>query len=104
LLALDRLLERSRLEHDPAQRKSIGLVFDAAQYLAPAGDLGALSRGQGTNLVRFLNWAQNPYFKRVNLAFCLVADKLAEVNARLNHSPHVAAIEIPLPKLADREQ
>lgn len=103
LLTLDRLLERSLLETDPAQRKSIGLVFDAAQYLVPAGDLGSLSRGQGTNLVRFLNWSQNPYFKRVNLAFCLVADKLAEINARLIHSPHVADLEIPLPDRPERK-
>ena len=101
---LDRLIERNLLEDDPAKRKSIGIIFDYAQYLVPAGDLGALARGQGTNLVRFLSWAQNPYIKRVNIAFCLVADKLAEVNDRLVQSPHVATIEVPLPDRAERER
>ena len=49
---LDRFIERTLLEDDPARRKSIGLVFDYAQYLVPAGDLGTLGRSQGTNLQR----------------------------------------------------
>jgi AAA+ superfamily predicted ATPase len=104
LLTLDRLIERTLLEEDPSRRKKLAITLDYAQYLAPVGDLGSLSRGQGTNLVRFLNWAQNPYIKRVNIAFCLVADKVAEVNERLVQSPHVAAIEIPLPDQAERER
>jgi AAA+ superfamily predicted ATPase len=104
LLALDRLLERALLEEDPARRKSLGIILDYAQYVIPAGDLGALTRGQGTNLVRFLSWAQNPYFKRVNMAFCLIADRLAEVNERLVQSPHVATIAIPLPDRDERER
>jgi AAA+ superfamily predicted ATPase len=104
LLSLDRLLERTLLEEEPARRKSLGIVLDYAQYVVPAGDLTGLTRGQGTNLVRFLGWAQNPYFKRVNMAFCLVADRLAEVNDRLVQSPHVATIEIPLPDRDERER
>jgi AAA+ superfamily predicted ATPase len=104
LLALDRLLERTLLEDDPARRKSLGIILDYAQYIVPAGDLNTLVRGQGTNLVRFLSWAQNPYFKRVNMAFCLIAGRLAEVNDRLVQSPHVAAIQIPLPDQRERER
>lgn len=104
LLALERLVERTLLEDDPSRRKSLGIVFDYAQYVVPAGDLGSLARGQGTNLVRFLSWAQNPYIKRVNIAFCLIADRLAEVNDRLVQSPHVAVIEIPLPDRDERER
>jgi AAA+ superfamily predicted ATPase len=104
LLALDRLVERTVLEDDPGSRKSLGIILDYAQYLVPSGDLGALTKGQGVNLVRFLSWAQNPYIKRLNIAFCLVADKLSEVNERLVQSPYVAAIEVPLPDSAERER
>ena len=104
LLLLDRFIERNLLEEDPARRKSVGIVLDYAQYLVPSSDLPQLARGQGTNLVRLLNWAQNPYIKRVNVAFCLIADKLADVNDRLTQSPHVATIEIPLPDKAERER
>ena len=31
------------------------------------------------------------------MAFCLIVDRLAELNERLVESPHVAAIEVPLP-------
>jgi AAA+ superfamily predicted ATPase len=103
LLTLDRLIERSLLEEASARRKRIAILLDYAQYLVPSGDLGALTRGQGTNLVRLLNWAQNPYIKRVNVAFCLIADKLTEVNDRLVQSPHVAAIPVPLPDRSQRE-
>ncbi len=104
LLLLDKLIERNLLEEDPVRRKSIGILIDYAQYLAPDGDLVNLSRGQGANLVRLLSWAQNPYIKRTNTAICLIADKLIEVNDRLVHSPHVASVAIPLPNRDDRQR
>lgn len=99
---LDRLIERSLTDDDAARRKSLGMIFDYSQYLIPAGDLGSLARGEGSRLVRMLGWAQNPYIKRVNMAFCLVAEKLTEVNDRLVQNPHVATIEIPLPDKSER--
>ncbi|MGE0821346.1 MAG: ATP-binding protein [Candidatus Binatia bacterium] len=104
LLLLDRLIERNLLETESTQHKSVGLIFEYAQHLVPAGDLSLLGRGAGTNLVRFLGWAQNPYIKRVNTVFCLVADKLSEVNTRLVQNPHVATVEIPLPNHEERER
>ncbi|HEY7311863.1 MAG TPA: ATP-binding protein [Gemmataceae bacterium] len=103
-LWLDRFIERTLLEEEPARRPSLAVIFDYAQYLVPAGDLGSLTRGQSTNLVRLLGWAQNPYIKRVNMTFCLLADQLAEVNDRLVQSPHVAALQLPLPDTTERER
>jgi AAA+ superfamily predicted ATPase len=93
---LDGFVERNLVEDAPG-RKSVAVLFEYAQYLVSAGDVDILARGQAARLVRFLSWAQNPLIKRVNMAFCLVADRLVEVNERLVESPHVAAIEIPLP-------
>lgn len=103
LLLLENLIERTLID-DPSARKSIAILFDYAQYLVPAGDLDSVARGQAARLVRFLSWAQNPHIKRVNIALCLVADKLLEVNDRLTQSPHVATIEIPLPSLEERQR
>ena len=100
LLGLDAFVERMLV--DETVRKSVAIVFEYAQYLVSAGDLDALARGQAARLVRFLSWAQNPHIKRVNMAFCLVADRLAEVNGRLVESPHVATVEIPLPDRDER--
>lgn len=101
LLLLDAFIERNLVDEAP-QRKSVAFLFDYAQYMLPAGDLDALVRGQGARLVRFLRSAQNPLIKQVNMAFCLVAERLAEVNERLVQSPHVAAIEVPLPDRDER--
>jgi AAA+ superfamily predicted ATPase len=100
---LDRVLERNLLEDDPAKRDSIAVIFNYVQFLVPEGDLATLSRGPGENLVRLLTWAQNPYFKRVNVAFCLIAERLAEVNDRLVQNPHVAGVAVPLPSQAERQ-
>jgi AAA+ superfamily predicted ATPase len=100
LLGLDAFIERNLVD-EPASRRSIAVLFDYAQYLLGPGDIDTLARGQASRLVRFLRWAQNPFIKQVNMAFCLIADRLAEVNDRLVQSPHVATIEVPLP---DREE
>ncbi len=103
LLLIDRFIERNMLEEDPSKRRSVAVLFDYAQYLVPAGDLGGMARSQGANLIRFLGWARNPFIKRCNIAFCLIAEKLAEINDRLVRSPHVATIEVPLPDQPARE-
>ncbi len=100
LLGLDAFIERNLVD-ESSSRRSIALLFDYAQYLLASSDLDTLARGQASRLVRFLRWAQNPFIKQVNMAFCLIADRLAEVNERLVQSPHVATIEVPLP---DREE
>ncbi|MDH3717890.1 MAG: AAA family ATPase [Planctomycetota bacterium] len=104
LSALETIIQRNLLQEDPNERKRMGFMFEHAQYLIPAGDLNMLARGQASRLVRLMSWAQNPYIKRQNIAFCLVADKLTEVNDRLVQNPHVAAIEIPLPDLDQRHR
>lgn len=103
LLGLDAFIERNLLE-ETANRKSVAIVFDYAQFLIPTSDLDSLAQGRAARLVRFLSWAQNPLIKRVNTAFVLIVDKLVELNERLLQSPHVATIEIPLPNLSEREQ
>jgi AAA+ superfamily predicted ATPase len=102
LLTLELLIDRILVESDGPDRPHLAVLFDYAQYLVPAGDVEALSRGPSTHLVSFLGWAQNPYIKRANMAFCLLADKVSEVNERLVQSPHVATIHLPLPVAAER--
>ncbi len=101
---LESLLQRNLLEDNIANRKRIGLVFEHAQFLVPTGDLASVARGQASRLVRFMSWASNPYLKRLNMAFCLITDKLSEVSERLVNNPYVASLEIPLPSIEDRRQ
>ncbi|MCC6492115.1 MAG: ATP-binding protein [Pirellulales bacterium] len=96
LAAVDGLINRVLLAEKPEDRQRLALLFPHAQYLAPAEVPGTAGR-DAARLVRLLSWAQNPYIKRVNVAICLIAERLSEVNQRLVQNPHVAAIEIPLP-------
>jgi len=101
---LEPLLQRNLLEESVANRKRMALLFEHAQFLLPAGDLMAQARSQAARLVRFLDWAANPYIKRINMAFCLITEKLSEISERLVNSPHVANIEIPLPTALERRE
>ena len=101
--ALENIIQRNLLEDKPDQRKRIVFLFEYAQYLVPSADLNMLARGEASRLVRLISWAQNPYIKRVNMAFCLIASKLSELNERLVQNPHVATIDIPLPDETSRK-
>lgn len=102
--AIERIVQRNLLEDDPKNRKKIAFLFNHAQFLIPTGNLAALARGQASRLVRLISWAQNPYIKRINMAFCLIAEKVSELNERLVQNPHVASIHIPLPNAHQRRQ
>ncbi|MCA9117661.1 MAG: ATP-binding protein, partial [Planctomycetaceae bacterium] len=104
LLTLDQMIERYLLETDAEKRKRLAVVFDYGQYLVPPGEPVQISGAIASRVVRFLDWARNPYIRRVNMAFCLVCENLSEVNDRLSGSPYVATIEIPMPDAAARRQ
>lgn len=93
----NRMIQRNLLEDDAKERKRMAFLFPYAQFMVPAGDQASVARSQASRLVRFLSWAQNPYIKRVNISFCLIAETLTEVNKRLVEDAHVATIEAPLP-------
>ena len=101
---LELLVQRNLLEENSANRKRTAFLFEHAQYLLPTGDLGAMARGQASRLVRMIGWAANPYIKKLNIAFCLITEKLSELSDRLVQNPYVAAIEIPLPGVEDRRK
>ncbi len=102
---LERVLLRERGAAPPAGASaptSVAAVLGHAQYLVPAADISSLAYTYGPRLVRLLEWAKNPVIKRQNIAFVLIADRIAEVDPRLTQNPHVAAIEIPLPGREER--
>ncbi|MCA9086814.1 MAG: AAA family ATPase, partial [Planctomycetaceae bacterium] len=94
---LDQLIERYLVETDPEKRKRLALVFDFGQYLVPPGDPVQISGTIAARVVRFLDWARNPYIRRINMAFVLVCENLSEINERLAQSPFVATVEVPMP-------
>jgi AAA+ superfamily predicted ATPase len=99
--ALDRLVRSNIMAAEP-DRISAAVVMDQASYLFPAAEPGRLSLQSSSELVTMLNWAMSPHVKRLNMAFVLVDQKLADLSDRLTGNPHVATLEVPLPSEADR--
>ncbi len=99
LYLLDRLVLANLTAKD-SERIRIAILFDFASFIVPDAERGG--GNAAANLVTLLKWAANPYVKRSNLAFVLIDERLADFHDRLAGSPHVNAIEIPLPDEAER--
>ena len=82
---------------EEADRLSLAFILDQASYVFPSGEPGRLNAQASSQLVTMLNWAMSPHVKRLNMAFVLVDEKLADLSERLTGNPHVATIEVPLP-------
>jgi SpoVK/Ycf46/Vps4 family AAA+-type ATPase len=100
---LDRFVRNDIMAAD-ADRLSLAFILDQASYVFPSGEPGRLSAQASSQLVTLLNWAMSPHVKRLNLAFVLLDEKLADLSERLTGNPHVATIEVPLPDEAERER
>jgi len=68
----------------------------------PSTSVSHTSRELATNLAVLLNWAKNPYFKRVNFAFCLISEKLSDLHDALVRSGHTSKLELAFPDLQQR--
>src|SRR2546421_2107741 len=98
---VDRFVRRNIMAGED-DRLSAAVIVDQASYVFPAGEPGRLTAQVSSELVTMLNWAMSPHVKRLNMAFVLVDEKLADVSDRLAGNPHVAAIEVPLPDERER--
>ncbi len=101
--AIDRFV-RNNIMAAEKDRVSFALILDQASYVFPAGEPGRLNLASSSQLVTMLNWAMSPHVKRLNMAFVLVDERLADLNDRLTGNPHVATLEVPLPTEADRRE
>jgi len=102
LALLDRFIRNNILAAE-ADRLSLAVIIDQASYVFPASEPGRLSNQASSQLVTMLNWAMSPYVKRLNMAFVMIDEKLADLNDRLTGNPHVATIEVPLPTEPERK-
>src|SRR5436190_795769 len=99
---LDRFV-RTNIIAPEDDRQSLALIMDQASYVFPAGEPGRLNMQASSQLVTILNWAMSPHVKRLNMAFVMIDEKLADLSDRLTGNPHVATIEVPLPDEGERQ-
>ncbi|MCK5800419.1 MAG: ATP-binding protein, partial [Deltaproteobacteria bacterium] len=102
LALLNKYLEIMLVTKNDETRPAVATILDYAHLILPPAPPGQTSPSAAANLITVLNWARNPYIKRVNFAFCLIAEKLSELHPALVQSAHTARIDIPFPQEAER--
>ncbi|HYR54955.1 MAG TPA: AAA family ATPase [Myxococcaceae bacterium] len=85
-----------------SEGKSLALVIDFAETLAPEGEMAHLSGEDRFALATLEKWGHDPQFLAADLSIVLVAENLADMSSRLSRNPYVATIEIPLPDQSER--
>jgi len=86
-------------EHDAAPNagRSLAVLIRYAETIAPAVEVGWLTGEVGANLLKILNWANDPAIRRADATICLLVENLAELNRRVVENPFITKVEIPLP-------
>jgi SpoVK/Ycf46/Vps4 family AAA+-type ATPase len=80
-----------------SEGKSLALVIDFAETIAPAGDVGTQSAEDRFTLATLIKWAQDPQFLQGDISIVLLAENLADISGRLSRNPYVSNIELSLP-------
>ena len=77
--------------------KTIAVILDFAETIAPAGDGSGMGSEDRNSIVILKRWAQNLAFLRADVTICLIAENLSELNQGIIQNPGVAAIAIHHP-------
>src|SRR5436309_3724605 len=85
-----------------ADGKTIAVILDFAETIAPAGDGSTMGAEDRNSIVILKRWAQNLTFLRADVTICLIAENLSDLNQGIVQNPGVAAIRVPLPDENDR--
>jgi len=85
-------------------RRSLAVLLRYAETIAPAVEVGWLTGDLGANLLKILNWANDPTIRGADATICLLAENIAELNRRVVENPFIARIEIPLPGEDERRE
>ena len=99
---LNRYLEIQLVGKTDKTRPAVAIVLDYAQLLVPSTSVSHTSKELATNLATLLNWARNPYIKKVNFAFCLISEKVSDLHDALVRSAHTHEVELTYPDRAER--
>jgi SpoVK/Ycf46/Vps4 family AAA+-type ATPase len=83
---------------------SCAVVIDYANFVAPKGESLYMSGATSSNLIKILNWAQDPEISGSNIATLLLSQNLTDLHDLLVDNPHSAKIHIELPDSTEIHQ
>lgn len=83
--------------------KSVAVVIDYANFIVPRGESIYMSGDLGVNLIKIMNWAENPNIMGANITTVLLTENLTDLSAQVTDSPYSAKINITLPDRGEIE-
>lgn len=84
--------------------RSVAVVLDFAQFVAPRGESLYVSSEIGSNIIKILRWSDDPTIKAANVATVLLAESLTDLHEALVENPYSAKVFIPLPDRAELQE
>ncbi len=102
---IDRYLLRTlnlQAINDPrAAGRKIAVVIDFAEFVVPRGEAVSLGGAFSANVVKVLNWANDPAVLHANVITVLLTEEAGELNPLVVENPHAVTLRIPLPNEAE---
>lgn len=77
------------------------VVVDWAQFIVPRGEALYVAGDMAETLIRILDWASDPAILGAQIATCLIAPNLMDLNQQVVESPYNVKIRIDLPDEAE---
>jgi len=77
--------------------RGLAIVIRYLETIVPAVDASWLTGELGSNLLKVLNWANDPAIREADVTICLLTENLADLNRRLVENPFIAKLDVPLP-------
>jgi ATP-dependent 26S proteasome regulatory subunit len=102
--APDLLSQLHRLEAQMRSEQSTAVIVPYADALLPAGDPSFMAQVDRQTYLVFHRWSLDASLTRGDNITILITESLGAINPGLLSNPKVAAIEIPMPDLAQRQQ
>ncbi|MCU0287172.1 MAG: ATP-binding protein [Acidobacteria bacterium] len=81
--------------------RSVAVIIDYANFLAPRGESIYMSGELGAGLIKIIDWAENPAITGANIATVLLSENLMDLSTFITDSPYSAKLQIKLP---DKEE
>jgi len=77
--------------------RSTAVVMDYSNFLVPRSESLYMTGELGANLIKILDWAENPAITGSNIVTVLLAENLMDLNSFITDSPYSAKIQVKLP-------
>ncbi len=74
--------------------RSLALIIDQTEAIAPAGELNEISPEDRFVLATLARWAREPVFRTAGFVVALIAHDLTALNARLEQDDQIKAVEV----------